>query len=358
MEGAGGTLRYFHPTARQSLMQSARDAERAAREERRHHGGVDDTHQHDSLASMSRGFTQRSLNTTARSADARSETGGSRAGNAAPAPKAPPPEISMAQRRRELLERERAEAEQRRTEAQRAGVRKAAERKNAEFEALQQKLKDENEDFVSKVDSYLRDKDKSNDQKRRALHQNWTECVFNKIQDQLLDRVDTMEAEEISQRRRLLFQNYIDASTNKPGGLFLGIVIVRYRNKPATVSNGPGFQDRFGNPVFDPVKKDLEKLKTEAQAAIAVSGKPPPIDDGKQKLGKETLGHEHWSKMEATPFFDRAAKVQDLIAIGKGPKVRAATKTNIDLNDYVYPTGPEVTPSTPNPQTLQPEPST
>lgn len=114
----------------------------------------------------------------------------------------------------------------------------------------------------------------------------------------------------------------------------------RYRNKPALVSNGPGFQDRFGNPVFDPVKKDLEKLKTEAAAAIAVSGGAPPLDDGKLRLGKETLGHEHWSKMEATPFFDRAAKVQDLILAGKGPKVRAATKTNIDLNDYVFPRGP------------------
>ena len=47
-------------------------------------------------------------------------------------------------------------------------MRRAAERKDAEFGAIQDKLKAETEDFVTKVDSYLRDKDKSNDQKRTA----------------------------------------------------------------------------------------------------------------------------------------------------------------------------------------------
>lgn len=70
-------------------------------------------------------------------------------------------------------------------------------------------------------------------------------------------------------------------------------------------------------------------VQTEAKAARAVGGGASVLDGDGQKLGKETLGHEHWSKMEATPFYDRAAKVQDAIAAGRNPPVRKGTKTTI-----------------------------
>ncbi len=215
-------------------------------------------------------------------------------------------------------------------------------------------LKDEKTSFVKDICFDLDNKHLAAEQKRKALHTEWTECVFNKIQDQLLDRLENMDEVDLGAKRRQLFQNYIDASARKGGGLFLDIVIeneydpftwkkdtLKYRAKPAVVSNGPGFTDRFGNPVHDPVKRDLEKLKAEASAARSVGGGPGfGVGDG--KLGRETLGHEHWSNMEATPYYDRAAKVQDAIAAGKKPPVRKGTKTTIEIDDYNYPTGPEI----------------
>lgn len=109
------------------------------------------------------------------------------------------------------------------------------------------------------------------------------------------------------------------------------------------MSNGPGFTDRFGNPVHDPVKRDLEKLKSEAVAAQSVGGGPGFGDLSGGKIGRDTLSHEHWSKMEATPFFDRAAKVMDAVAAGKAPPVRKGQVTTLDINDYQYPSGPGVT---------------
>jgi hypothetical protein len=213
-------------------------------------------------------------------------------------------------------------------------------------------LKEEKNAFVKDICFYLDNKERALDQKRKALHTEWTECVFNKIQDQLLDRIENLDEAEIAAKRRQLFQNYIDASARKGGGLFLDIVIeneydpftwkkdtLKYRAKPAVVSNGPGFTDRFGNPVHDPVKRDLEKLKAEASAARSVGGGFGVEED---KLGRETLGHEHWSNMEATPYFDRAAKVQDAIAAGKNPPVRKGNKTTLELDDFVFPRGPDV----------------
>eukprot|EP00286_Rhodomonas_abbreviata_P028209 CAMPEP_0181313080 /NCGR_PEP_ID=MMETSP1101-20121128/14054_1 /TAXON_ID=46948 /ORGANISM="Rhodomonas abbreviata, Strain Caron Lab Isolate" /LENGTH=423 /DNA_ID=CAMNT_0023420003 /DNA_START=140 /DNA_END=1407 /DNA_ORIENTATION=- len=256
-------------------------------------------------------------------------------------------------RRREILELQRKEDDQRRMEGLRKSVKRAQQRKDDEFKAAYEKLKEEEQTFVSSVDTYLKNKEQAQQQRRRGLHAEWTECVFNKIQDQLLDRIDNMKEIDIQAKRRDLFQNYIDAASRKGGGLFLDIVIeneydpfvwkkdtLRYRAKPAKLSNGPGFTDRFGNPVFDPVKRDLEKLKTEAKAATAVGGGASVLEQQDMKVGRETLGHEHWSKMEATPFYDRAAKVHDAIAAGRKPPVRKGTKTTIEIDDFEYPAGP------------------
>jgi hypothetical protein len=269
-------------------------------------------------------------------------------------------------RRREIVELQRKEDNESRMEKLRKNIAKQKARKEREFNEAYEKLQDERKNFIERrsdeasemgVDQYLQNKADAELQKKKALHTEWKECVFKNIQDQLIDRVDTMDAEEISARRRDLFQKYIDAAAAKGGGLFLDIVIeneydpftwkkntLKYRAKPAVVSNGPGFTDRFGNPVFDPVKRDLEKLKSEAKQAEAVGGGGGGLQLAEgEKMGRETLGHEHWSKIEATPFYDRAAKVQDALASGKGPKIRKGTTTNIDLTDYDFPRGPAQT---------------
>ena len=210
------------------------------------------------------------------------------------------------------------------------------------------KLQMEQSTFVAELDQYLDNKQKAQLQKKRTLHTEWKECVFDKIQDQLLNRVEDMDSESIAARRRILFQNYIDAARRKGGRLFLDIVIeneydpfvwrrdtLRYRSKPATVSNGPGFTDRFGNPVFDPTMRDLEKHRNESRAARAVGGGTDRPDAG--RLGRETLGHEHWAKIQATPFFDRAALVQDAIAAGRPPPPRAAVESKVRLDDFEFP---------------------
>eukprot|EP00960_Hanusia_phi_P073178 767955-Hanusia_phi.AAC.7 len=253
--------------------------------------------------------------------------------------------------------------------------------KNEEkFQENYKTLKEEADTFLADLDDYLQNKHIASLQKRKALYTEWKECVFNKIQDQLLDKIDTMEEGEIAARRRDLFQKYIDAASAKDGGLFLDIVIeneynpfawkkhtlrsvfqhlpppsfltfTRFRARAAKVSNGPGFTDRFGNPVPDPVKRDLEKMQAESKAARSVGG-DVVLELGEEKVGREILPLDRWSKIEATPFFDRAAKVQEAIAAGLPIPPRKGTKSSIvrgrcsrtemtsaqDLNDFVFPT--------------------
>jgi hypothetical protein len=268
-----------------------------------------------------------------------------------------PREDAATLRRKEILDMQRREDDEMRQEGLRKTLANRKTQKEREFQEAYAKLKEERENFVERrseepsemgIDQYLQNKKDAALQKKKALHTEWSECVFKNIQDQLIDRVDTMSE---------LFQKYMDASAAKGGGLFLDIVIeneynpftwkkhtLKYRAKPAVVSNGPGFTDRFGNPVFDPVKRDLEKLKSEAKQAEAINGGGGGLDlDEAPPMGRDTLGHEHWSKIEATPFYDRAAIVIDKLARGEQPKVRKGTRTNIDLTDYEFPSGPTQT---------------
>ena len=85
--------------------------------------------------------------------------------------------------------------------------------KNEEnFQENYHTLKEEAETFLADLDEYLHNKHMASQQKRKALYTEWKECVFNKIQDQLLDKIDTIGVEEIAARRRDLFQKYIDAA--------------------------------------------------------------------------------------------------------------------------------------------------
>jgi hypothetical protein len=269
-------------------------------------------------------------------------------------------DMNSTNQKRDLLIATRKEAQERRESLLKAQVRRNAKLKEENFMSTYAKLNLETKTFVADLDQYLDNKRRAQVQKRRTLHTEWKECVFDKIQDQLLNRVDDMNGETIADKRRQLFQNYIDAARRKGGRLFLDIVIeneydpftwkkdlLRYRAKPATVSNGPGFTDRFGNPVFDPTMRDLEKHRSEARAAREVGGggagaPASPGGAGGTRLGRETLGHEHWSKMEATPYFDRAARVQDLVAAGIRPPVRAGVQSRVRLDDFEYRTGPDV----------------
>ncbi|MFN9902949.1 MAG: hypothetical protein ACK55Z_30090, partial [bacterium] len=116
----------------------------------------------------------------------------------------------------------------------RKNLKNMAERKEQRFQEAYSMLKAERENFIQKqaedlpdmgIDQYLQTKKEAALQKKKALHTEWSECVFKNIQDQLIDRVDTMDEKEIQARRRKLFQEYIDAAKAKGGGLFLDIVI-------------------------------------------------------------------------------------------------------------------------------------
>lgn len=117
--------------------------------------------------------------------------------------------MSASLRKKQLMEQRHKELNDKRILAMRETMRKKKEKKDEDFTKMYQTLKEEKQTFVKDLTKYLDNKARAAEQKRKALHTEWTECVFNKIQDQLLDRIDTMEEEEIAERRRKLFQNYM-----------------------------------------------------------------------------------------------------------------------------------------------------
>lgn len=112
-------------------------------------------------------------------------------------------------RKQQLMEQRHNEINEKRIAALHEQMRKTRQKKEDDFTKMYKTLKEEKDTFVKDLSKYLDNKSRAAEQKRKALHTEWTECVFNKIQDQLLDRIDTMDEEEIAERRRKLFQNYM-----------------------------------------------------------------------------------------------------------------------------------------------------
>jgi hypothetical protein len=242
--------------------------------------------------------------------------------------------------------------DQRRSRAFQAKMRKSLKAKDENFMARYERLHLEQSTFVAELDRYLENQHTTELQKKRALHREWKECVFDKIQAQILHRVEDMDPERIAARRRALLQRYLDAARSTGARLFLDIVVeteydpfvwrkdtLRYRAKPATASHGPGFTDRVGNPAHDPTTRDLDKRRAEARAARAAGPGPHPPDAG--RLGRETLGQEHWALLQATPFFDHAAQALDAAAAGRAPPPPPppAAASAVRLDDFEFPRG-------------------
>ena len=92
---------------------------------------------------------------------------------------------------------QRREDDEMRQEGLRKTLANRKTQKEREFQEAYAKLKEERENFVERrseepsemgIDQYLQNKKDAALQKKKALHTEWSECVFKNIQDQLIGR--------------------------------------------------------------------------------------------------------------------------------------------------------------------------
>jgi hypothetical protein len=209
---------------------------------------------------------------------------------------------------------------------------RAKEREERAFDTLYNDVKHSGVAFLQKLDRYLENNKVASQQKFQSMSTRQNDGVFGRCQNQVEDQLLAMKDQELSQKRNQRYQNYLDQDRIK-GGLYLDIIM-------------PEEYDPFDwrketikykyMPHLNPACKDLVKTETEQLMERFPNGPIPTTTKSRAKLfpslGRgDMISTTLWTKMEATPYFDRSEAEQlkrasGFVKIDKRNKVSESTK--------------------------------
>jgi len=202
-----------------------------------------------------------------------------------------------------------------------------ARREEQRFADMYNELMMEEQDFVSLVKEYCVLDDENRRRKQEALCREWHEKVYDKIQRQIGKQLKNMSSHEIAERRRALYQQFLNAANSKETGLFRDIILENEYDPMIAHEHTLKFDPRTEH---DPVKLEINKALREQQTL--------PGDQFKEKrLGRDTLKVTMWDKLDATPY----GRFNKMMASSKAD--HGTFKTNLTMDDYTFPRGKEVT---------------
>ncbi len=124
----------------------------------------------------------------------------------------------------------------------------------------------------------------NDERKRQEVYEEWLEKVFNPIQDQIDQQLQSTSIEVIESRRRKLFEEFLEMSNKKP--LFRDILLPQDKYNPLEHNEKHSIRYSFN---FVHKKKGVE----EDMANIKAGMTPSSI---------ERLDVRMWDKMDATPY--------------------------------------------------------
>jgi hypothetical protein len=209
---------------------------------------------------------------------------------------------------------------------------RAKQREEHAFETIYNDVKHSGVAFLQKLDRYLENSKVASRQKFQSMSTRQNDGVFDRCQNQVEDQLVAMKDHDISKKRNQRYQNFLDQDRIKDG-LYLDIImpeeydpfdwrkeIIKYKYMPH----------------LNPACKDLVKTETEQLMERFPNGPIPTTTKARAKLfpslGRaDVISTTLWTKMEATPYFDRSEAEQQkrasgFVKIDKRNKVSDSTK--------------------------------
>jgi hypothetical protein len=210
------------------------------------------------------------------------------------------------------------EVRQRLDQSMRATQRAASDRaiaRERDFEARSAKFAVENSEIIRELAGIVREDDIWRQRRKERLYQEWTDNVFNAVQDHISETINSMSHLDVASRRREMFQAFLDESNRKKGGLFRDIIIesdydpladqrsaaVKY--KPVSHAEDP-CKNRFTRENADGETRTLLKtMNTLSNGALTGSGAPQSTGMMSRSIAREVaLPVTMWDKIDVTPF--------------------------------------------------------
>lgn len=207
---------------------------------------------------------------------------------------------------------------------------------------------------INEIESTLRDQELKMENKKRELHNLWSEQVYCKIQKQLADRLGNLNSQELNGRLNDLFQKYIDTSDKHL--VFRDIIIESeydpLENKKFTISvDAEARSNKRWDGIVDPLCESIEKvLEIHDKGLLGqkeIGESSLPISHQSKYPGKDMLPVQEWltGVIEATPhgfaakLFDKETNVSPEVKEKKAARYKSCLNDRLD--HYNYPTGSE-----------------
>jgi len=165
--------------------------------------------------------------------------------------------------------------------------------------------------------------------KKERLYNEWCKKVFKPIQSQVEQSLEERTTSEIEERRRAMFEEFLNV-TNKKEGLFRDII------KEETYNPLKGHEHTIKystKNIQDPLKSDLTKAEQETKIISALN----PDQETIRPKNREVLDLVMWDKLDATPH----GRYQMMFQENKKTQ-RIGTKSTLTLDHYKVETDPSI----------------
>ena len=210
----------------------------------------------------------------------------------------------------------------------REGREREKEREHTKFEEMYASVCAEEAGFIRDVEAFMHAQARQEVRKREALHKQWDEAVYQKVQAEINAQLEKRNINDISAKRYALLDEYVRVSNSKTFGLFRDIIIPEEYD-PLTPHEAI---IHYANPTkYDPCKLELRMHA------------PPPGDDSEigAAFAKPAEGHRltplMWDKLDCTPY-GRFSKMMDKKVSDASAKT---LRSSVRLDHYAYLTGAE-----------------
>ena len=158
--------------------------------------------------------------------------------------------------KRKMLEERHIANQARMAESLKRSIEQKNERRELKF---QQNLKDlrDNREFVSDCYAMVDSSEDAKKQKQKKLYEEWERNVFDKIQEQVVDAVDSIDVFSMEARKLKLFKDYMKAENRMQEGIKRDVVIKADYDPYQWKEHAVKYKQKQ---IADPVKRDLEKM--------------------------------------------------------------------------------------------------
>ena len=166
-------------------------------------------------------------------------TGGSRRPSAAQAEAARV--AAFREKNREILRQRHYRQLEKTLARHRRGREREKEREHTKFEEMYASVVAEEAGFIQDVEAFMHAQARQEVRKREALHKQWDEAIYQKVQAEINAQLEKRDINDISAKRYALLDEYVRVSNSKTFGLFRDIIIPEeYASAPTpTLRPGP-----------------------------------------------------------------------------------------------------------------------